>query len=180
MVSRALESVEHPVSAELAAGRRAWPPVANGLPASPQSIRGPVALAATVASRVTTPELLGEAQAGSVTGPGSQIVSLFRNYDGLSTRGWRMILAAIDRIESGTPAAARFARENVALYVESVYDGHFDLSQIAENLRKGYRKLGGGAAFGASLTPSEVDSLADVYSEEAARLHPHPGVRLGS
>ncbi len=77
-------------------------------------------------------------------------------------------------------AAARFARDNVALYIESIYDGHFDLAQIGKKLSAGYAKLGGAAAFGNTLTPAEVSSLADAYSEASARLHPHVGVRLGS
>jgi len=77
-------------------------------------------------------------------------------------------------------ARAKFARENVGLYIESVYDGHFDLAQIAKRLRKGYHNLGGAAAFAGSLTPAEVNSLANAYSEATARLHPHVGVKLGS
>ena len=47
------------------------------------------------------------------------------------------------QIEHGSPASARFARENVALYIESVYDGHFDLAQIGKKLPAAYRTLGG-------------------------------------
>ena len=76
--------------------------------------------------------------------------------------------------------AARFARENAALYIESVYDGHFSLAQIGKKLLDGYRKLGGPAAFGTALTQQEVDALAHAYSEDADRLHPHVTARLGS
>ena len=76
--------------------------------------------------------------------------------------------------------SARFARENVALYIESVYDGHFALAQIGKQLLDGYRTLGGQAPFGGTLTQAEVDALASAYSEAADRLHPHVGVRLGS
>ncbi len=66
------------------------------------------------------------------------------------------------------------------LYIESVYDGHFGLAQIGKNLLAGYQKLGGPAAFGTALTQAEVARLAAAYSEPAVRLHPHPGVKLGS
>jgi hypothetical protein len=182
-VSRALRRVERPVAVELAAAKRAWPFVVNGLPASAQALasaRTPIAEAAASAAKVPTPPLLGEAQAVSLTGPGSPLAGLFRIYTGLATRGWTQIGAAIDQIEHGSPASARFARENVALYIESVYDGHFDLAQVNKHLTDGYRTLGGQSAFGSSLTEAEVDALGDAYSETTARLHPHVGVRLGS
>ncbi|HEY2536813.1 MAG TPA: hypothetical protein VGI24_07515 [Solirubrobacteraceae bacterium] len=182
-VSRALASAERPVAVEVAAAKRAWPPIANGLPsgaAALASVRAPVAAAAASAARVPTPPALGEAQADSLTGPGSQLAGLFRDYTGLSTRGWTLTEAAIEQIEDGSPAVARFARENVGLYLESVYDGHFDLAQIGKHLTAGYRRLGGASAFGRALTPAEVDALADAYSEASVRLHPHVGVRLGS
>lgn len=182
-VSRALATVEHPIAIEVAAAKRAWPPIANGLPTDAgalASTRAPVAAATTSAARVPTPPVLGEAQADSLTGPGAGLAGLFRNYIGLTTRGWTLIGAGIDQIAHGSPAAARFARENVGLYIESVYDGHFDLAQIGKHLTDGYRRLGGPAAFGRALTQAEVDALADAYSEATARLHPHVGIRLGS
>jgi hypothetical protein len=182
-VSRALATVEHPVAIEVAAAKRAWPPIANGLPTgagAPASVRAPVAVAATSAARVPTPPVLGEAQADSLTGAGAGLAGLFRNYIGLSTRGWTMTGAAIEQIEHGSPTVARFARENVGLYIESVYDGHFDLAQIGKHLSDGYRRLGGPSAFGRALTQAEVDALAGAYSEASVRLHPHVGIRLGS
>ena len=91
-----------------------------------------------------------------------------------------MIGAAIEQIKHGSRAGARFARANVALYIESVYDAHFSLAQIGKQLVKGYKELGGEAAFGASLTQAEIDGLAATYSEATDRLYPHVGVRLGS
>ena len=64
--------------------------------------------------------------------------------------------------------------------MESVYDGHFDLAQIGKQLPAAYRTLGGPTAFGQALTQAEVDALARTYSEASVRLHPHPGVRLGT
>jgi hypothetical protein len=179
--SRALSSVKGPVGREVAASKTAWPLVANGLPASTSADqRAAVATAIARAAAVPVPALFAEHPTSSLTGPGASIAGLFRVYSGLASRGWRMIGAAIDQTEHGSPAAARFARANVALYIESVYDAHFSLAQIGRQLARGYAKLGGPAAFGASLTRAEVDSLADSYSEQISRLHPHPGVKLGS
>jgi hypothetical protein len=182
-VSRALATVERPIAVEVAAAKRAWPLLANGLPTGGEQLAGtraPVAAAATSAARIPTPPVLGETRAVSLTGPGAGLAGLFRNYIGLTTRGWTLIGAAIDQIEHGSPAGARFARENVGLYIESVYDGHFDLAQIDKHLVDGYRRLGGPAAFGSALTQADVDALGDAYSEANLRLHPHVGVRLGS
>jgi len=180
-VSHALQSVEGPVSSEVAATKLAWPLVANGLPPHPASgPHSPIAAAAHSAALVQVPALMQEAQAAVLTGPGSEIAGLFRSFTGLATRGWQQIGYLTQQIEYGSPAARRFARENVALYIESVYDGHFTLAQIGKKLRAGYKTLGGQAAFGSSLTQAEVDALADTYSEPADRLYPHVGTRLGS
>jgi hypothetical protein len=167
----------------VAATKRAWPLVVDGLPAGARALAGsrtPIAAAAESAAKIKTPPLLEEAQAVSLTGPAAGLAGLFRTYTGLATRGWTLIGAAIDEIEHGSSASARFARENVALYIDSVYDAHFDLAQIDKHLTGGYRDLGGPRAFGASLTQVEVEALADTYSEATDRLHPHVGVRLGS
>jgi hypothetical protein len=183
VVSHALASVRRPVATETAAAKRAWPLIADGLPTHAgalASTRAPVAQATASAARVPTPPALGEAQADSLTGPGAGIAGLYRNYIGLNTRGWTLTGAAIDQIAHGSPPVARFARENVGLYIESLYDGHFDLAQIGKHLTDGYRRLGGPTAFGRALTQTEVDALTDAYSEARVRLHPHVGVRLGS
>jgi hypothetical protein len=180
-VSHALMAAESSVGREVAATRRAWPLIVNGLPADPSTIaRPPIAAATTNAAQIKLPVLLGEAQATSLTGPAAGIDGLFRTYSGLAARGWRLVGAAIDEIEHGSPAGARFARENAALYIESIYDGHFELAQIGKKLSDGYRMLGGPAAFGGTLSQTEVNALASTYSEATDRLHPHVGVRLGS
>jgi hypothetical protein len=182
-VSRALRRVRGPVATELTAARRAWPLVLDGLPSgapAAASVRAPIAAAAASAAKLPTPPPLTEAQYLALTGPGSPIAGLYRDYLGLASRGWAQILAAIEQVEHGAPAAARFARENVALYIESVYDGHFDLAQIEKRLARGYRQLGGESAFGGALTQAEVDALGAAYSEATARLQPHAKVKLGS
>jgi hypothetical protein len=191
----ALRSVEPMVMRELQATKRAWPFVVNGLPSGPlTALRAPVAAAAQSAANIKTPALLREKADSSLTGPAASLAGLFRTYIGLATRGWQLTSVAIDQIEAGAArsaprntalvaralAGARFARENVGLYIESVYDAHFELAQIEKKLRVGYKKLGGAAAFGSSLTPAEVNAIADAYSEPTARLHPHVGIRLGS
>jgi len=182
-VTRALQRVQSPVTVELATAQRAWPLVVGGLPSGASALataRAPIAAAAASAVRIPTPSPLTEAQFVSLTGPGSPLASLFRSYTGLVTRGWTLIAAAIVQIEHGSPASARFARENVGLYIESVYDGHFDLAQIDKRLARGYHELGGQAAFGSALTQAEVDALGGAYSEATARLHPHVEIRFGS
>ncbi len=180
-VSHALQSLEQPISREVAATKTAWPLVANGLhPGTLAAAGPPITAAAESAARIKPPGLLEEAQAASLTGPASELAALFSSFNGLTSRGWQLILAAIHSIERGSPQGARFARENVALYIDSVYDGHFSLAQIGKKLLNSYRMLGGQAAFGTALSQAEVDALANTYSEAADRLHPHVGVRLGS
>jgi hypothetical protein len=179
-VSRTLSAVEPSVASEVAATKAAWPLVVNGLPAETITARTAIGAATERAAAIRLPGLFEERQAASLTGPGSSLAGLFRSFSILATRGWRLIGAAIEEIEHGSPAAARFARANVALYIESVYDAHYGLAQIGKQLAADYEKLGGAGAFGASLTHAEVTALADAYSEAADRLHPHTGVRLGS
>ena len=195
-LAKALQSQEPQVARELADTKRAWPLVVNGLPrGSLEGLVDPVSTAARSAAEVTTPALVGEARgytltgpAASTTGPAAALAGLFRSYRGFSERGWRLTESAIEQIRAGerpgasprTRAAARFARENVGLYIESVYDGHFELAQIEKKLRKAYANLGGPATFGSALTAAEMEDLASAYSEATARLHPHVGVKFGS
>jgi hypothetical protein len=164
----------------VAATRVAWPFIANGLPADTRALRRPVAVATASARGIRLPALFAEATAASLTGPASGLAGLFRTYSGLTTRSWEQINAALAEIDHGSPAAARFARENSPLYIESIYDAHFALGQIGKQLSHAYTMLGGPAAFGTALTQTEVNALAEAYSEAADRLHPHSAVRLGS
>jgi hypothetical protein len=179
-VSRGLRQSESSVQRELAAARIAWPLVANGLPASiPPQTRARVATAAAAARAIVLPALMSETQARELTGPAAGIAGLFRSFSKLTDRGWTLTSAAIDQITDGSPTSATFARENVALYIDAIYDGHFDASLIGKSLSAGYLRLGGAPAFGATLTQAEVNALASAYSPAAERLHPHPGVKLG-
>jgi hypothetical protein len=180
-VSRGLRHAEGSVQREMAAARVAWPLVANGLPASiPTTTRAAIAKAGAAARAIPAPPLLLKEQARSLTGPAAGIAGLFQPFNRLTERGWTLTGAAADEISGGTPGAARFARENVALYIDSVYDGHFDGSLIGKSLLEGYTQLGGPTAFGGALTEAEVQALARAYSPGAEQLYPHPGVQLGS
>jgi hypothetical protein len=157
-VSRTLTKAQPSVSSEVAATKAAWHLVVNGLPADTGATpRQAIRQAAERAIAVGVPALFEERQAAALTGPGSGIAGLFRS-----------------------PAGARFARANVDLYIECVYDANFGLAQIGKKLLSGYKKAGGPSAFGSSLTQAEVTALADAFSEARDRLHPHTGVRLGS
>ena len=179
----ALQQAEAGVSAELSASKRAWRLIANGLPrdgAGLTSARPAVEAAARSAGEVTVPEPFREGELRGLTGPASALGGLFHSYAVLAQRGWSLIAYSIRQIQSGPAAAARFALENVPLYIESVYDAHYALAQVGKKLHDGYLHLGGADAFGAALPRGEVERLARTYSEERDRLHPHVGVRLGS
>jgi hypothetical protein len=180
-VAHALAGVERQVGHEVAATKAAWPTVANGLPTSTSAADvSRIRAAAHSAASLELPTILKAGQTNTLTGPASGVAGLFRGYAALSSRGWTMIAGALDEIERGEPAAASFARANVALYIESVYDAHFGLAQIGRRLEDAYDELGAADAFGSALTQGEVSRLVTAYSEAEDRLHPHGGVKLGS
>jgi hypothetical protein len=181
VVCRALQRVQGEVASEVALTKAAWPLVADGLPSDTTRVSRPQIAAVTeAAATLEVPAIFEEAQASALTGPASGVAGLFRSFSGLATHGWQLIGAAIDQIEHGSAVARKFARTNVNLYIESVYDAHFSLAQIGKKLLAAYLKLGGASAFGSLLTQAEVDELARTYSEPSDRLYPHAGVRLGS
>lgn len=180
-VYRALTNLEPAVRNEVAVTKRAWPYVVDGLPAHiDTSARAAIFRAGENARSLPLPALFEERVSASLTGPASGLAGEVRSFYLLASRGWRGIGAAIEQIEHGSPAAARFARANVALYIECVYDAQFTLAQIGKQMRKGWEKLEGAPAFGSSLTLAEVKELAAVYSQPNFRLYPHTGVKLGS
>jgi hypothetical protein len=180
-IAHGLRQAETSAAREMAAARIAWPLVANGLPATiPPATQTALSIASGAAHAIVLSPLMSKEQARSLTGPASGITGLFRTFYGLTERGWTLIASAGVQIYGGPTAAARFARENAPLYIDSVYDGHFDAALIGKSLLAGYKKLGGAKAFGATLTQAEVEALAGAYSPATERLHPHPGVKLGS
>ncbi len=182
VTARLLAGLQTPSAREVAATKASWPLIANGLPADARSVSGSPAVVSAVqsAALLGLPALFGEAQARSLTGASSQIVGLYRTYALLAARGWKLLFASLAEIESGTPAAAGFARANAPLYIESIYDAHFTLAQIGKKLTAAYKRLGGPSGFGSALTSAVVDELAQSYSEASDRLQPHVGARLGS
>jgi hypothetical protein len=180
-VARALQSVQGESTDEVAATRAAWPQIYAGLADRRAGLYTPqIRNAIETASRLDLPTLFEPRPAASLTGPASGVTGLYRAFSGLAGRGWKMIGAAISQIEHGTPPAARFARDNVALYIDSIYDAHFGLAQIGKQLRAAYTKLGGQDVFGEALSQAEVDALAQAYSEASDRLEPHVQVALGT
>jgi hypothetical protein len=183
-VARSLHQAEASAAREMAAARVAWPLVANGLPATiPPATLTALATASRAARGFVLPPLLLKPQSRSLTGPAAGIAGLFQSFTGLATRGWTLTSASAQEIAGGTPATARFARENVALYIDSVYDGHFLGGLIGKSLLHAYTSLSGmgsTSAFGSSLTLAEVTALARAYSPATLQLHPHAGVKLGA
>ena len=178
--ARGLAALRAPAAAEARAAKAAWPQVANGLPASADA-RQQAAIAAAVrsAGALRLPVLFSEQRVAGLTGPAAGLAGSMREFTGLAGSGWRMVQYALQTEATGG-AAASFARANSPLYIESVYDAHFGLSQLGKKLTEGYAKLGGPGAFGKALTQAEVQRLAAAYSEPAVRLHPRAGVKLGS
>lgn len=74
----------------------------------------------------------------------------------------------------GTAAQGAFERTNSPLYIDAIYDAHFDLSLLGKSVATGYNQLGGPEAFGAALTQAQVNALAAAYSIPRVRLEPHP------
>ncbi len=180
-VCRTLIGAEPSVRSDVAATKAAWRYVLDGLPPRPGPIsRAAIRTASERAAAIGTPGVTGERISAELTGPGSGLASEFHSFSLLDARGWQMIDAAAEQIAHGPPVAARFARANVGIYVESVYDSHFSVAQIGKKVLADYRKLGGPAAFGASLTQGEIDALAHTYSEPNDRLYPHELIKLGS
>jgi hypothetical protein len=186
-VSNQLSGLEGAVKREVATSRVAWPSIADGLPQAPGSgLRTAVSAANTHAKRLPEPSFLANAR--KLTGPASGIAGIYENYEQLAQRGWNLTEAAAQKIASAGSATtnvtaasasiaaqARFERANSPLYIDAIYDGHFDLSLLGKSLASGYEKLGGPQAFGPALTQAQVNALALAYSIPAVRLEPHPG-----
>jgi hypothetical protein len=180
-VVAALQRASSQVRSDVAATRAAWPLVYAGVHArmSP-SARMKITAAAQRAAEVRLPTLLTEDQAASLTGPASPLAGRFRSYQQLGSRSWQLIDSSMEKIEHGSAGGARFARENLPLYIEGVYDAHYTLAQTGKQLLAAYKTLGGPEAFGSSLGTRELQRLASTYSERSNRLFPKERVKLGS
>lgn len=181
-VATALRHAAPSTIREVEAAKAVWPQIYAGLPPRPgPGIQAKVEEALRRTQQIEFPPLFKEGKADILTGPGSSLAGLFRGYTILTERGWSLILAAIRQDEYGPSPARKFTRENVNLYIESIYDAHFELAQIGKGLEDGYKKLGGPDEFhGGSLTQLQVQALAQVYSEPNMRLYPHVTAVLGS
>jgi hypothetical protein len=185
-VSSQLSGLEAAVKREVATSRVAWPLIAGGLPQTLGSgLRTAVSAASERAKALPEPSFLSSAS--KLTGPASGIAGIYQNYEQLAQRGWSLTEAATQTISSAGSAAtnttaagpnaaaqASFERANSPLYIDAIYDGHFDLSLLGKSLVSGYGKLGGPEAFGSALTQAQVNALAGAYSIPAVRLEPHP------
>jgi hypothetical protein len=176
----ALESVRAPVAREVTATKSVWPAIAKGLPASPAPLRTQIEAAASSASLLRVPVPFGETESRALTGPSVAIAGTYRVFAVLARSAWQLFAAQARAIEAGSPGAASFARQNIALYVESIYDAHYALAQIGKKVRKAFHDLGGPRAFGSALTQSQADALGSFYSEATARLTPRAATKLGS
>jgi hypothetical protein len=173
-VSRGLREVEVPMRREVSASRAAWPLISDGLPPTlGPALRRATTAASAASSALPEPTFMAHAQ--ELTGPAAGIAGLYESYDRLAERGWRLTETTLTAIASGTPTVASFARANSPLYIQSIYDSHYNLSLLGKHVVEGYARLGGPSAFGRSLTQTEVDSLAVAYSIAAVRLEPRPG-----
>lgn len=173
-LSGGLRSAEGEVRREVSAARGAWPLIADGLPrVLPAPLRRAVHAASVAAKALREPTFTKNA--AQLTGPAAGIVGIYESYERLAERGWPLIAASIDAILGGAPAVASFERQNSSLYIDTVYDAHFDLSLLGKSLTSAYERLGGQVAFGATLTQGELNTLAAAYSIPAVRLEPHPG-----
>ncbi|HEX3391872.1 MAG TPA: hypothetical protein VHS55_04865 [Solirubrobacteraceae bacterium] len=182
-VADELREVQGAVHREVSTSRAVWPLIYNGLPTRMSTrLQSGVKAASDVAGALPAPRFM--AQQATLTGPASGIAGLYEDYDRLAERGWRLTETTVSGIASGPRSVADFVRSNSPLYIDSIYDGHFDLSLIGKKLLDGYEKIedlskeqkfAGIGGFGASLRQREVQALAAAYSIPAVRLEPHPG-----
>ena len=180
-VTAALVAAAPQVQSEVAAARAAWPAILGGVRRGPGSgTRARVRLAAERAAQVQLPTLFTESGAAQLTGPATRLAGRFRSFQTLGSRSWQLLDSYLEQIEHGSRSEARFARQNLPLYVESIYDAHFTISEIGKQLLAGYKTLGGAKTFGGSLTPSRIQQLADAYSAERIQLSPKERVKLGT
>ncbi|HEX5307761.1 MAG TPA: hypothetical protein VFW38_01640 [Solirubrobacteraceae bacterium] len=182
-VADELGEVQLAVHREVAASRAVWPLIYNGLP-SHMSLRlqGGVKAASAVAGALPAPRFMSKQS--NLTGPASGIAGVYEDYDRLAERGWRLTETGVSGIVAGPVSVERFVRANSPLYIDAIYDGHFDLSLIGKKLLDGYEKIeklskqkkfAGIGGFGSQLTQREIAALAAAYSIPAVRLEPHPG-----
>jgi hypothetical protein len=178
---RALGRAAPSTQREINAAKAVWPLIYAGLPKNPSAgARAAVENALKLTQQIYRPSLFEEEKAAVLTGPASELAGLFWGFTALAERSWTQILATIRQEEGGPSPQRAFARSTVNLYIESIYDAHFQLAQIGKKLEDAYKKLGGPTEFEGPLTEADVQRIAKIYSEPNARLYPHVQATLGS
>lgn len=172
LVSHQLLPLERAVGSEVLGARAAWPSIARGLPAHPGSrLAAQVASANAAAHALQAPAFVEIRH--ELIGPAERIALLFGNFELLTQRGWAHVDQAVTVLQHGPAAIASFERSNAGLYINGIYDAHFEASLIGEHILSSYERLGGPQAFGSSLTPAQVHSLLTAFSPQTVRLTPH-------
>ncbi len=180
-VTAALAAAAPQVEAEVAATKGAWPAILGGVKGRPSAgTRTKVLLAAKRAAALRLPTLMTEEGSAQLTGPASPLASRFRSFQTLGARSWQLLESSLDEIEHGSRSQAEFARQNLPLYIEGIYDAQFTLAETGKQLLAAYEKLGSQKTFGGSLTTSQIQQLAARYSKERDELSPKEQVKLGS
>jgi hypothetical protein len=172
LVSRQLLSLQTSVEREVSASRAVWRSLATGMPAHVRSsLAAQTSTANAVAAAMPTPQFVEIRH--ELLGPAARIAALFHEFELLVQRGWAHVDQLDASLRNGLTQDARFERVNSGLYIDSIYDGNFDLSLIGERVLHSYERLGAAKTFRSSLTPAEVRSIAAAYSPSADRLRPH-------
>jgi hypothetical protein len=170
-VGRQLFALQQPLRREVTAAATVWPSLAAGLPASASGgLAAQVSAVDGAAQALPAPAFLGARH--ELIGPAQRVANLFYSFELLSQRGWAHVDQAVVAMRDRPPAVAHFERINASLYIDSVYDGNFDVALIGERVLSSYERLGGAHAFGSALTPVEVQSIAAAYAP-SDRLTPH-------
>lgn len=173
LVAEGLRSAQPAAMREVQASHAAWRLISRGLPASPSlRLRKLVRSARRSASQLVQPQFMANTM--RLTGPAAGLASLYEAFARLADRGWTLTEASIASIVGRSRTAARFAQANSSLYIDAIYDAHFDLSLAGKSILDAYKRLGGERAFGTRLTLSAAHALARAYSSHALRLAPHP------
>lgn len=172
LVSRQLLSLQASVRREAAAARATWPSIAKGMPAHVGGrLAAEASTASALAAAMPTPQFVEIRH--ELLGPATRIAALFGEFELLVQRGWAHVDQTAASLREGATTVARFERANAGLYIDSIYDGNFDVSLIGERVLHSYERLGAAKAFGASLTPAQVKSIVAAYSPSAELLTPH-------
>jgi hypothetical protein len=172
LVSAQLQQSEQPLQREVLATRAVWHSIAKGLPAHPgPRLAAQISAARAAAEALPTPAFLQFRH--KLIGPAGRISSLYYEFELLAKHGWAHVDQATGTLQHGPATVASFERANAGLYIDSIYDGHFDASLIGERVLSSYRRLGEQPTFRSSLTPERVRSIALAYSPNAMRLTPH-------